>query len=472
MIQLKTEIELQKRSDAYLQKIYNAKQRSHYDNMVTTDEIYIAPPFKPIIDTTIYGATTSQQLLINLETLLLPNDATAIIELLSEDQKIKLNQNFKKFNVNVKNVTFNSIDQLVEYIYKFIDRINNKVTLGDTKKSSKKSSSNKDLESVLESGTVSLPFAEMEEDPLPGIKAEQLPEMAEVDPLPEMNQEAQLSFPQRLRKFQIMTLDPNWEQTPGKVKMARLIETFYNYVESQISFDDAHSFYIYVRNIVLYQDDFKEYLKIEINTNVITKKAAGRPNADVIPKKLTPRQYKQIVDIMLAYVMPNGVVGGGFMNQKMIKRKLIYGRGISGDFEKGHLFVELSKLNNNVLCVKYIKTKNKKLEVAVSDATKLVILEMLTNKFNIDHYNKLTNKEKKVISVFNTLFKCVDISEMIGDPIEDLYTQFNILKGEIEAGNDNPLIKSSLKETLFELHKYKKINSSQLRNIVYEISNR
>ena len=63
----------------------------------------------------------------------------------------------------------------------------------------------------------------------------------------------------------------------------------------------------------------------------------------------------------------------------------------------------------------------------------------------------------------------MDVKLLIDDPIEDLYTKFNILRGEINASNDNPAIKASLKETAFELHKYKKINSSQLRNLIFEL---
>ena len=133
------------------------------------------------------------------------------------------------------------------------------------------------------------------------------------------------------------------------------------------------------------------------------------------------------------------------------------------------MYVDVGKLNENILCVKYTANNKKKVELAITEPVKIVIIQMMLEQFNYSSFDKLTEAEKKIICYFNTIFHLIN-EKCMPNPIDELYTKFNILRGEINASNDNPLIKQNLKQIAFELHKYKKLNSAQLRNLFFELS--
>jgi hypothetical protein len=195
--------------------------------------------------------------------------------------------------------------------------------------------------------------------------------------------------------------------------------------------------------------------------------SAQKTTTSSVPQGLADVDYYAIASAMRGFTNQHSGKGFG-------KSRIKFGKGLAGpkaseSMNFGHLYIDLGKLNNNILAVKYAKNGNKKLELAVSDATKMVILQMLLNKFTFSTYDKLTDKEKIVVSFLNNMLTLVPHEELMPNPIDDLYQKYNILRGEIQSGNDNPIIKTDLKSVAFQLHKYKKINSSQLRNLVFEL---
>ena len=200
-----------------------------------------------------------------------------------------------------------------------------------------------------------------------------------------------------------------------------------------------------------------------------------------LPINQSPEFYRiQTENIIILFgeyqktLFVNAKSGNGFKKikgpRKMRNIAIKHGNGVE-HFVHKHLYINMNKLNSNIMSIKYIKNGNIKIEVSISDNVKLVIVQLITKKFNINVYNKLDEKEKKIISYFNDMFKIVNAKEVfLNDPIENLYEKYQILIGSINASNNNPVLITNLKDIAFELHKYKKISTSELRNVLYDLS--
>ena len=161
------------------------------------------------------------------------------------------------------------------------------------------------------------------------------------------------------------------------------------------------------------------------------------------------------------------VVGFGF---KKPQRRKVGSGTTSTDFEKGKIYLDMTKLNSNTLSIKYRKTGNKAMDdFPISDKVKSCIVDICTGKFDKQKFNKLALEEKKAIVFFNDKFGLEEISE--NNPVISLNEEYKVLIGELEAGNNSSLIKKRLKQILFELVKYKKISSSKMRNICFQLDN-
>jgi len=157
------------------------------------------------------------------------------------------------------------------------------------------------------------------------------------------------------------------------------------------------------------------------------------------------------------------------MGIKTIKEKVPIKRKVIEKMVFGHLYVDITKLKNNNLFVKYVNTYATKFSISITEPTKIVILELLLGKFNLKSYEKLSDEERKIVAYLNDMLNIIPADQM-PSPIEDMVEKFHILRGQLLASNDNPQIKSELKKLLFELHKLNKINSATLRNVIYEIT--
>lgn len=167
------------------------------------------------------------------------------------------------------------------------------------------------------------------------------------------------------------------------------------------------------------------------------------------------------------YIKNNSATGNGF-RFKTQRRKI--GSGSSVDFEKNKIYLDMAKLNDNIMSIKYRKTGNKIMdEIPINHVVRNVILDICMKQFDKKKYEKLSIEEKKVVIFFNTKFQLEEINE--ANPISLMYDEYKLLIGQLEAGNDSSLIKKRIKQILFELVKYKKISSSHMRNIVFQLDN-
>jgi hypothetical protein len=80
----------------------------------------------------------------------------------------------------------------------------------------------------------------------------------------------------------------------------------------------------------------------------------------------------------------------------------------------------------------------------ISGDARDVLLDILAGKYNENLFNKLTNPdEQRLISTFVRILKIPDIKM---SEFDDAYQKhYDVLMGEVNAGNNNPKIKAELK---------------------------
>ena len=150
--------------------------------------------------------------------------------------------------------------------------------------------------------------------------------------------------------------------------------------------------------------------------------------------------YRQSLD------HPEAPQGTGFK-----KTRVYRGRGSSGEEETLHrYYVDTKRLNNGVLCVRYRKNHAVKMKpIEISQAVKECILDICNDRFSSRIYDTLSDEEKKIIYRFaKELNLPLDIKN---ESVENTFKEFEILKGEIVAGNDNPEVKRRLKICIHDL---------------------
>lgn len=144
--------------------------------------------------------------------------------------------------------------------------------------------------------------------------------------------------------------------------------------------------------------------------------------------------------------------------------------------EFGKFIINMQLLQSNVLLVKYksyapipgLKRTN------ISNDLKLMINYLFdTGEIDYQSGQKLTSNEKDIFnklivkSGLNLQLK-FDMLKMEEDE-SDVINEFNILKGEILAGNDNPKIKQDIKDVLQKLVRLNKISQLNAEQIIIDL---
>jgi hypothetical protein len=128
------------------------------------------------------------------------------------------------------------------------------------------------------------------------------------------------------------------------------------------------------------------------------------------------------------------------------------------------IYIEISKLiNNNVLSVKYKSTRNNHcnfLQQRISQSLSDIIQDILKKNLDERLLKTLNEKEKTILNQFLRICKIKDIVVNKSE-LEESNKQFDILLGEIEAGNTNPQIKAKLKEHLYTAIKLGRISKNE-----------
>ena len=131
------------------------------------------------------------------------------------------------------------------------------------------------------------------------------------------------------------------------------------------------------------------------------------------------------------------------------KKKRYFGSGLKDDrkFETGKFYIDLGKLHNNILNVKYTSCRgsvpNIKAE-RISDDVKDVILDIIGNKYNSKLFDKLFTDDQRIIA---NLIKTLRIPDINMDVFNKRYQhEYEILLRQVNSGNTNEKVKMQLKK--------------------------
>lgn len=502
---LQKRIALAKQTKEYNNIVYRQAQQSEYSNYTTLESeesgnvselnSYIAPPslikeFKNAKT----PAEEKQEFQYNLQKLFSPSDSVSIMSnAILDDEMIKTtNQFFNVFSQQVENVKFGSVGEVVNYIQLFVDKLLNRVNVN--RRPANIQPPPVQPPPVIQAPPVIQPPPTIQPPPVTQPPPVQAPPVQTPPPL--------------TRQPSIHIISRECQELVDEIKKIRkqhvndvigLTLALTQYIGNVLLTDPktltcSHAvtkqFFEQIQTI-FYRNDPTQQLAMK--NEIITAISQNRSTAfkHPVPASQPDEYYGNLFYSFCMYWVdkyPIAKVVKSYGLMRKPYKKVRYGNGLKAqeqtltkpkgnqgkkplyeNYVKGHLYLDVTKLNQNVLCIKYTKTANKKTEIAITDNTKLCILQMLTNQFNFSVYERLTDAERKIVGYLNSILHLVD-EKLLPNPIDELYTHFNILRGEIEASNDNPIIKSNLKVLAFELHKFGKINSAQLRNVIFELS--
>jgi hypothetical protein len=160
-----------------------------------------------------------------------------------------------------------------------------------------------------------------------------------------------------------------------------------------------------------------------------------------------------------------------------LKRRSFYGSGSTAVLQtkskKFHMlsnyYIDLNKLDDDsILSVKYTKNDaphpNIKVQ-KINSETRDVIKDILDNKFNKRLFEKMQTEDRRIVSNFVKRCKLdVDLPE------DSFDRDFQLLKGEWIAGNDNPDIKKQLRKYVLIGQQEGRLPRSQAMMILYQLS--
>jgi len=158
--------------------------------------------------------------------------------------------------------------------------------------------------------------------------------------------------------------------------------------------------------------------------------------------------------------------GRGYKLTETSKKNRHYIAGSNGKF-----YIELHKLKENVLSVKYSSTDAHLTTVKVqmiSDDVKTLIEDVLKEKYNERLFQQLNPNDKRV---FKRFVKGVKLDIPINDDLEKQFQKdYQVLKGQFESGNDSPEIKNALKRFVLEGLAENRINKNEAHFLLYQLS--
>jgi len=201
-------------------------------------------------------------------------------------------------------------------------------------------------------------------------------------------------------------------------------------------------------------------------------KLTGLKRKDDIIKKIVEARYNSDADTILEKYKGKG-----------LKNRIIFGKGYGSDEEKplrknavskkiiNGKFIDLNKLKNNILTVRYVKTGGFIPTVKtqhISSDVKSVIEDIINDKFEKRLFEKLQPNEKRLVKRLVGALK-VDID--VNTKEDDEYRkQFEIVLGEFQAGNTSPAIKYKLKQYVAESMQSGMITRREAWQLLYELT--
>ena len=134
-------------------------------------------------------------------------------------------------------------------------------------------------------------------------------------------------------------------------------------------------------------------------------------------------------------------------------------------------YVDLKKLDNNILSVKYTKNNagipNFKVQ-DISNDVKDLVEDVICDRYDDRLFKKLGEKDRRI---FQRFVRAVKIDLNVKDDDDKLRQQrYEILVGEFQSGNNSPENKNELKKYIVEALAEGKISRSNAYLILYQLS--
>jgi hypothetical protein len=191
-----------------------------------------------------------------------------------------------------------------------------------------------------------------------------------------------------------------------------------------------------------------------------------------IPKKFKKPHLENIA-IKLKYKdelnFEMGIKEGSGMRRK------IEGRGLSNpdkvELNNGKFILDMQKLRRNILSVTYqscrasiqsLKREN------ISNDVKNIITDIVQDKYNANLFNKMKPDDQRIVSTFVRTMKIEKIDMREFD--EAYQKNYEILLGQVNSGQNNPIVKRELKEYILRAISEGLIPKSQGYNKLFELS--
>ena len=256
-----------------------------------------------------------------------------------------------------------------------------------------------------------------------------------------------------------------FEENPMKKTISpKKMNTIYGQILSeelpQSSTEDEFTIYKNVKDRVdslKNKKELSDYIDREITTSRIPSKY-NKSDLQEIAFKITYRDYMD---------------GNGLR-----KRRQIIGRGsplpTSRNIDKreiGKFTVDLSKLKQNILSVKYSSCRGSVAGIKVervSDDVKNVIMDIVDDKYNSNLFKKMMTDDQRIVSNFVRTLKIQNVDM---DDFDRAYQhEYELLLGEVNSGNNNEKIKKQLKQYILRGINEKLIPRAQGLNQILELS--
>jgi hypothetical protein len=192
-----------------------------------------------------------------------------------------------------------------------------------------------------------------------------------------------------------------------------------------------------------------------------------------IPTKFNKKELKDIA-FKLRYKdkLANLVEGKGL-------RRRIEGRGVEKlsrnpdkvELNNGKFIIDMERLRRNLLSVTYsscratipsLKKEN------VSNDVKNVITDIVQGQYNANLFNKMNPDDQRIVSTFVRTLKIPDIDMKEFDEAYQL--NYEILLGQINSGQNNPVVKKQLKQYILRAITENIIPKAQGYNMLFELS--
>ena len=138
---------------------------------------------------------------------------------------------------------------------------------------------------------------------------------------------------------------------------------------------------------------------------------------------------------------------------------------------KNNLYhIPKSKIKRNILEIRYTKNNhmtNFKSQY-ISSELKDVIMDLIKNKkLNKSLYNKLKPIDKHLMRSIMPYFETENLVDAESD--DEFNKDFEIVRGEIMAGNDSILLKKKAKQYLLHAYNMNKISKKDFENMKWEM---